>query len=107
MENNENKQKYTNTREYKKKKKKVNAHLSTLEYKNFPLKNMTEDDWVWFLCFNGISTLMGFCCGPAKGLEERHELGITWNKYIEWKYKYSIGKRVLTVSLSAKVLGWS
>ena len=45
--------------------------------------------------------------GPVKGLEERHELGITWNKYIEQKYKYSIGKRVLNVSLTAKVLGWS
>ena len=29
-----------------------------------------------------------------------------WNKYIERKYKYSIGKRVLNVSLTAKVLGW-
>ena len=28
-----------------------------------------------------------------KGSEERHELGITWNKYIEWKYKYSRGKK--------------
>ena len=44
-------------------------------------------------------------CGPVKGPEERHKLGITWNKYIEWKYKYSIGKRVLNVSLTAKVLG--
>ena len=49
--------------------------------------------------------LMG-CCGPVKGPEERHELGIMWNKYIEWKYKYSIGKRVLNVSLTAKVLSW-
>ena len=46
------------------------------------------------------------CCGPIKGLEEIHELEITWNKYIEWKYKYSIGKRVLNVSVTAKVLGW-
>ena len=30
-----------------------------------------------------------------------------WDKYIEWKYKYSIGKKVLNVSLTAKVLGWS
>ena len=44
-------------------------------------------------------------CGPVKCLEDRHKLGITWNKYIEWKYKYSIGKRVLNVSLTAKVLG--
>ena len=47
------------------------------------------------------------CCGPVKGPEERHKLKITWNKYIEQKYKYSIGKRVLNVSLTAKVLGWS
>ena len=47
------------------------------------------------------------CRGPVKGPEERHELGITWNKYIERKYKYSIGKSVLNVSLTAKVLGWS
>ena len=47
------------------------------------------------------------CFGPVKGLEERHELGIMWNKYIECKYKYSIGKRVLNVSLTAKLLGWS
>ena len=33
------------------------------------------------------------CCGPVKGPEERHELGITRNKYTEWKYKYSIGKK--------------
>ena len=46
-------------------------------------------------------------CGPVKGPEERHKLGITWNKYIEQKYKYSIDKRVLNVSLTAKVLGWS
>ena len=32
------------------------------------------------------------CCGPVKDPEERHELGITWNKYIERKYKYSICK---------------
>ena len=50
---------------------------------------------------------MEMCCGPVKGLEERHELGIMWSKDIEWKYKYSIGKRVLNVSLTAKVLGWS
>ena len=30
-----------------------------------------------------------------------------WNKYIERKYKYNLGKRVLNVSLTAKVLGWS
>ena len=47
------------------------------------------------------------CCGPEKSSEERHELKITWNKYIEQKYKYSIGKRVLNVSLTAKMLGWS
>ena len=47
------------------------------------------------------------CCGPVKGLEERYEFGIIGNKYIELKYKYSIGKRVLNVSLTAKVLGWS
>ena len=41
-----------------------------------------------------------------KGLEERHELGMTWNKYIERKHKYSIGKRVLNISLTANVLGW-
>ena len=45
------------------------------------------------------------CDGPVKGLEERHELRITWIKYIEWKYKYSIGKRVLNINLTAKVLG--
>ena len=48
-----------------------------------------------------------FYCRPVKGLEERHKLGITWNKYNERKYKYSIGKRVLNVSLTAQVLGWS
>ena len=48
-----------------------------------------------------------YCCGPVKGSEERHNLGITWNKYIERKYKNSIGKRVLNISLTAKVLGWS
>ena len=47
------------------------------------------------------------CCGPVKGPEERHELGITWNKYNEQMYKYSIGKRVLNISLTAKVLGFS
>ena len=47
------------------------------------------------------------CCGPVKGPEERHKLGITSNKYIQRKYKYSIGKRALNVSLTAKVLGWS
>ena len=47
------------------------------------------------------------CCGPVKGLKGRHELRITWNKYIEQKYKYSIGKRVLNISLIAKVLGWN
>ena len=47
------------------------------------------------------------CCRPVKGPEERQELGITRNKYIERKYKYSIGKRVLNVSLTAKVFGWS
>ena len=36
------------------------------------------------------------CCGPVKGPEERHQLGITWNKYIERKYKYSIGKECWT-----------
>ena len=50
--------------------------------------------------------IITYCCGLVKGPEERHELGITWNKYIEQKYKYSIGKRVLNVSLTAKVLGW-
>ena len=34
-----------------------------------------------------------FCCGPVKGPEERRKLGIMWNKYIEWKHKYSIGKK--------------
>ena len=47
------------------------------------------------------------CCGPVKGPEERHELGITWNKYVERKYKYSIGIKVLNVNLTAKVLGWN
>ena len=47
------------------------------------------------------------CCEPVKGPEERHELGITWKKYIERKYKYSMGKIVLNVSLTAKVLSWS
>ena len=47
------------------------------------------------------------CCGPVKGRKERHELGITWNKHIERKYKYSRGKRVLNVSLTAKVSDWS
>ena len=32
---------------------------------------------------------------------------MTWNKYIEWKYKYSIGKGMLNGRLTAKVLGWS
>ena len=45
------------------------------------------------------------CYGKVKCPEERH--GITWNKYIEWKYQYSIGKKVLNVSLTAKVLGLS
>ena len=49
----------------------------------------------------------GTRCWPVKDPEEKHELRITWNKYIERKYKYSIGKRVLNVSLTAKVLGWS
>ena len=47
------------------------------------------------------------CCGPVKGPEEKYKLGIMWNKYIEQKYKYSIGKRVLNVSLTAKVFSWS
>ena len=51
--------------------------------------------------------LYSYCCGPVKGLDERQELRIMWNKYIERKYKYRIGKRVLNVSLTAKVLGWS
>ena len=46
-------------------------------------------------------------CESVKGLEERHKLGITWNKYIERTYNYSIGKRMLNVRLTAKVLGWS
>ena len=46
------------------------------------------------------------CCGPLKGPKERYKLEITWNKYIKQKYKYSIGKRVLNISLTAKVLGW-
>ena len=45
------------------------------------------------------------CCRPVKGPEERHKLGITWNKYIEQKYKYIIDKRVLNITLSVKVLG--
>ena len=45
---------------------------------------------------------LGWCCGPVRGPEERHELRITWNKYIERKYKYSIGKRVLNVSQSVR-----
>ena len=51
--------------------------------------------------------IVGMCCEPVKGPEERHELRITLNKYIEWKYKYSIGKRVLNVNLTGKVLGWN
>ena len=50
---------------------------------------------------------MDKCCEPVKGPKERHELRITWNNYIERKYKYSIGKRVLNVSLSANMLDWS
>ena len=53
---------------------------------------------IWFQVF------LTNCCGPVKGPEERHELGITWNKYIEQKYKYSIDKTVLNVSLTVKVL---
>ena len=51
--------------------------------------------------------ILSYYCRPVKDLEERDKLRITWNKYIERKYKYSLGKRVLNVSLTAKVLGWS
>ena len=54
-----------------------------------------------------LSDVLSMCCGPIKGPEERHELEIMWNKYIECKYKYSIGKSVLNISLTAKMLGWS
>ena len=49
---------------------------------------------------------MAICCGPLKGPEERHELRIMGNQYIERKYQYCKGKRVLNVSLTAKVLDW-
>ena len=60
-----------------------------------------------FLCLSYFRGYFVKCCGPVKCPEERHKHGIMWKKYIEWKYKYSIGKRVLNVSLTAKVLGWS
>ena len=34
-------------------------------------------------------------------------LGLRETKYIELKYKYSQGNKVLNVSLTTKVLGWS
>ena len=40
---------------------------------------------------------MTMCCRPVKGPEERHELGITWNKYIEWKYENCARNWILTI----------
>ena len=54
-----------------------------------------------------IKTGIDFCCGPVKSPEERYKLRIMWNKYIEWEHKYGIGKRVLNVSLIAKMLCWN
>ena len=78
-------------------------------YYNYLVSQNERIDWIHIFrsSYHCRAACLYFCCGPVKGPEERHELGITWNKYIEQKYKYSIGKRVLNVSLTAKVLGWS
>ena len=84
-------------------------------FKNFKWTDINahnKTDFMWYTVKGLVQSkknLSSFysCCGPVKGPAERHELGITWNKYTEQKYKYSIGKRVLNVSLTAKVLGWS
>ena len=72
-------------------------------------QNYQTHSVVVIICDSGLPTIYmdSLCCVPVKGPEEIHEIRITWNKYIEQKYKYSIGKRVLFVSLTTKVLGWS